>query len=252
MFSLQLSVPSLDTLGWCLLAVGAAMVGFSKTALPGGSALSVALFAVVLPARESTGALLPLLMIGDIVAVWAYRRDADWRVLLRLAPAVAAGVLVGVAALVWLNDGAIRQIIGAILMALIAMTVVQRRYPRLAFARGVGLRIGYGGLSGFTTMVANAGGPVMSLYLITANFSVRSFLGTAAWFFALVNIAKLPFSIGLGLISAPGLLIDLALAPVVIFGGVAGRIVASRLSLGVFQHAVMVMTVLCARFLIVA
>lgn len=205
----------------------------------------------MLPARESTGVLLPLLMIGDIVAVWTYRHDADWRVLLRLAPAVAAGMLVGVAALAWFNDGAIRQVIGAVLLALIAITIAQRRHPRLAFARGIGLRIGYGGHCGFTTMVAYAGGPVMSLYLITANFSVRSFLGTAAWFFALVNVAKLPLSIGLGLISSPGLLIDLALAPAVILGGIAGRIVANRLSLGVFQYTVMVMTALCALFLLV-
>lgn len=251
MFSLQLSVPSLDTLNWCLLAIAAAMVGFSKTALPGGSTLSVALFALVLPARESTGALLPLLMLGDIVAVWTYRRDADWQTLLRLIPAVAAGVLIGVVALIWLDDRAIRHVIGTVLLVLIGVAIVQRQYPRLSLARGIGLRIGYGGFSGFTTMVANAGGPVMSLYLLTANFSVRSFLGTAAWFFALVNVAKLPFSIGLGLISSPGLLIDLALAPAVILGGIAGRVVANRLSLGVFQHTVMVMTALCALFLLV-
>ncbi len=78
------------------LVAAALLVGFSKTAISGVSAISVALFASVLPARESTGALLPLLLVGDVLAVRAYRRHTDWPVLLRLLPSVAVGVLVGV------------------------------------------------------------------------------------------------------------------------------------------------------------
>ena len=52
------------------------------------------------------------------------------------------------------------------------------------------------------------------MYFLAARFPVKEFLGTAAWFFAIVNLGKVPFSIGLGLITVPGLLVDLVLVPV--------------------------------------
>lgn len=76
---------ALTTTGWALLAAAALLIGVSKTALPGAATISVAAFAAVLPARESTAALLVLLIVGDLVAVWTYRRDVDIKALLRLA-----------------------------------------------------------------------------------------------------------------------------------------------------------------------
>ncbi|MDQ0939366.1 putative membrane protein YfcA [Streptomyces sp. V1I1] len=75
------------------LAAAAVLVGFSKTAVSGANTVSLAIFAAVLPARESTGVLLPVLIVGDVVAVLIYRRHAHWPTLLRLFPAVAAGVV---------------------------------------------------------------------------------------------------------------------------------------------------------------
>jgi len=90
----------------------------------------------------------------------------------------------------------------------------------------------------------------MSMYFLAARFSVKEFLGTAAWFFFLVNVSKVPFSAGLGLITGPGLLIDLVLAPLVVTGALFGRWWANRLDQKLFERIVIVVTVVGAVYLI--
>jgi uncharacterized protein len=235
--------------GWVLLVIAALVVGISKTALPGAATLSVAIFASVLPSRASTATLLLLLIVGDVFALWAYHRHAEWSTLLRLAPAVVAGLLVGVAFLALADDGAVRRVIGVILLVVVAFTLWQRRGGDVVEPRR-SVAVAYGSLGGFTTMVANAGGPVMSMYFLAARFPVKAFLGTAAWFFALVNIAKVPFAIGLGLLTTHALLIDLVLVPAVLAGAFVGRRIADRIDQTLFERIVIVLTVVGAVYLL--
>ncbi|MEU2889350.1 sulfite exporter TauE/SafE family protein [Streptomyces albidoflavus] len=244
---------------FALLAAAALLVGFSKTSVSGANTISLAVFAAVLPAKESTGVLLPLLIVGDICAVLVYRRHAHWPTLWRLFPAVAAGVLAGTAFLAFADDGAVRTSIGAILLAMSAMTYWRRRRAARAPAgtdgepgadaepgtgRGGRLRArGYGVLGGFTTMVANAGGPVMSLYLLSAGFRKLGFLGTSAWFFLIVNTSKVPFSVGLGLIDGSSLLLDAVLVLFVVPGALLGRALAHRINQTLFDQLVLAATV---------
>src|SRR6478609_7152200 len=235
----------LTPLLWSILALGALIVGLSKTALPGGGTLAVALFAAVLPARTSTATLLVLLIVGDALALLMYRRHADWKTLARLAPAVVAGLIVGAVFLALANDDWVRRTIGVILLVVVAVTFWLRRRTAGSSALGQGGRaasIGYGTLGGFTTMVANSGGPVMSMYFLASRFEVKEFLGTAAWFFALVNLAKVPLSIGLGLITGPGLLLDLVLVPAVVGGALLGRWLANRMNQALFDRLVIGLT----------
>src|SRR6185312_6373665 len=109
----------LTALAWALLAVAALITGRSKTALPGAGTLSVSIFAAVLPAKQSTGTLLLLLIVADVFAVVAYRRDTNWRALLRLAPAVVVGLGLGVVFLALADDAWVRKVIGVILLAVI-------------------------------------------------------------------------------------------------------------------------------------
>ncbi|WNM27438.1 sulfite exporter TauE/SafE family protein [Demequina capsici] len=241
-------LPELSAAAWVLLVAAAAVVGVSKTALPGASTLSVAAFAAVLPARQSTGALLALLVVGDVFALWSYHRHADWKALVRLAPAVLAGVLLGVGFLALADDSEVRRVIGVTLLVLIAFTLWRRR--RASEGPPPGGRVLYGTLGGFTTMVANAGGPVMSMYFLAARFPVKTFLGTAAWFFATVNIVKLPFSISLGLLTPAGALLDLVLVPAVLVGALAGRRLADRFDQAAFERVVVVLTVVGAVYLL--
>ena len=113
-----------------LLALGALLVGFAKTAVGGVGAISVALFAAVLPARESTGALLPLLIAGDVFALQAYRAHAQWGRLLRLFPSVAVGVVAGAAFVSLVDDDTMRRTIGAVLLGLVLITLWRRRTGR--------------------------------------------------------------------------------------------------------------------------
>ena len=244
---------------FALLAAAALLVGFSKTSVSGANTISLAVFAAVLPAKESTGVLLPLLIVGDICAVLVYRRHAHWPTLWRRFPAVAVGVLAGTAFLALADDGAVRTSIGAILLAMSAMTYWRRRKaadvpagthgePAADEAPGTGrggrLKArGYGVLGGFTTMVANAGGPVMSLYLLSAGFRKLGFLGTSAWFFLIVNTSKVPFSVGLGLIDGPSLLLDAVLVLFVVPGALLGRALAHRINQNLFDQLVLAATV---------
>ncbi len=246
------SVSGMDITLWDFVALAAAatLVGFSKTAISGANTVSLAVFAAVLPARESTGVLLPILITGDVLAVLTYRRHAHWPTLWRLFPAVAAGVVIGTVFLVWADDAMVRTSIGAILLLMAAVTVWRRRTaqgaePSAAVTRGGRVKAGsYGVLGGFTTMVANAGGPVMSLYLLSAGFRKLSFLGTSAWFFLIVNVSKVPFSAGLGLIDGHSLLLDLELALFVVPGALIGKACVARINQRVFEYLVIGATVL--------
>ena len=236
---------------WVLLALAAAIVGVSKTALPGASTISVALFAAFLPARTSTGALLLLLIVGDVFALLAYRRHAHWPTLLRLAPAVVAGVLFGALFLAFADNALVKPVIGIILLGMVAITLWRRRTSRRDARTGLAMTAGYGALGGFTTMVANAGGPVMSMYLLAMRTPVKVFLGTAAWFFAIVNIVKLPVLVGLGLITVPVLLVDAVLAPLVVIGALFGRWLIPHVQQALFDRIVMILTVVGAAYLLV-
>lgn len=242
--------------GWefAALAAAALLVGFSKTAVSGANTVSLAIFAAVLPARASTGVLLPILIVGDVLAVLTYRRHAHWPTLWRLFPAVAAGVVIGTLFLVWADDAVVRTSIGAILLFMAGVTLWRRRKAEAAAGAddepdSVTTRSGrakarsYGVLGGFTTMVANAGGPVMSMYLLSAGFRKLGFLGTSAFFFLIVNVTKVPFSVGLGLIDGHSLLLDAALAAFVVPGALIGKWAVNRINQRLFEQLVIAATI---------
>ncbi|MDO0938342.1 sulfite exporter TauE/SafE family protein [Streptomyces sp. DG2A-72] len=240
--------------GWefAALAAAALLVGFSKTAVSGANTVSLAIFAAVLPARASTGVLLPILIAGDVLAVLTYRRHAHWPTLWRLFPAVAAGVVGGTLFLMWADDAIVRTSIGAILLMMAAVTVWRRRkadaeaeQPDSVVTRSGRIKArSYGVLGGFTTMVANAGGPVMSMYLLSAGFRKLGFLGTSAFFFLIVNVSKVPFSVGLGLIDGNSLLLDAALVAFVVPGAFIGKWAVDRINQRLFERLVIAATVL--------
>ena len=233
------SLLGLSPTDWLAVLAAAVLTGLAKTAVPGLASIAVALYALVLPAKESTGVMLVLLLVGDVLAVWAYRRDADRALLARLVPSVVLGVLAGAAFLRWSTQDQTRRGIGVVLLALVALTVFQRQRGRRGRAPAP-VRTAYG------TMVANAGGPVTSMYFLACRFSVAAFLGTTAWFFFAVNLVKLPFTVSMGLIRPEHLALNLVLAPVVVLAALSGRRLAARLPLRVFEPLVIATTVIAA------
>jgi uncharacterized membrane protein YfcA len=239
----------LAPLAWILLGVAALIAGLGKTAIPGSATVSVVLFASVLPARTSTAAMLLLFIVGDVFALIAYRRHAHWPTLLRLAPAVVAGLVAGFLFLAYGDDEFVRRTIGVILLVMIALTLWRRRRSASP-ATGPVVAGTYGTLAGFTTMVANAGGPVMSMYFLATRTQVQVFLGTSAWFFAIVNLVKVPFLAGIGLFTPEVLLMDLVLAPLVVIGALVGLKLAKRMPQQLFDRLVIILTVVGAVYLL--
>jgi hypothetical protein len=244
---------ALDPSAWALLVLAAALVGFAKTALGGLGSVAVVLFAVVVPARESTGALLPLLIFGDVLAVTYYRQHADWSTLWRLLPGVLPGLALGSWFVALVDDEAMRRAIALILLVLVGLQLVQMLRPRSTHvARGQhpALALLVGVAAGFATMAANAGGPVMTLYLILAGLPLMRMIGTGAWFFASVNLAKLPFSIGLGLVTPTSLAVDVALIPALVAGAVIGIVSARRMTQRTFEGAALALSGVSATLLL--
>ncbi len=236
-----------------LLGVAALLVGFAKTAIGGVGSIAVAIFALVLPTKESTAAILLLLLVGDVVAVWHYRRDADLGLLKRLIPAVLPGLALGALFLARVDDTTLRRAIGGLLLVLAALQLVLTwRSPdtaRVGASRAAA--IGTGAAAGFATMTANAAGPVMTLYLVAQGVEKRRYLGTSAIFFFGVNLCKVPFSVGLGLFSVETLWRTALLAPLVLVGTWVGLHTARRLSQTRFDQAVLAATVVSALALVV-
>lgn len=236
-----------------LLGIAALLVGFAKTAIGGVASISVAIFALAMPTRESTAAILLLLIVGDVYALWHYRRDADPALLRRLIPAVLPGLALGALFLARVDDVMLRRSIGVLLLgfAVVQLALVWRSPDtgRISDSRAASLGTGLG--AGFATMTANAAGPVMTLYLVAQGAPKRRFLGTGALFFFGVNLCKLPFSAGLGLFTADMLWRTVALAPFVVLGAWVGLHVARRLSQMRFDQAVLAATVVSALALVV-
>jgi uncharacterized membrane protein YfcA len=235
---------------WALAFFGAFMVGLSKTGIAGLGILNVAIFANIMPARESVGVVLIMLLSADTVAVAVYRREANWPQLLRLFPWAALGVIVGVFALGRVDDEAVRRLIGAILVVLIALQLLRRQNADAAPAPHPAFVIAAGLLAGFTTMVANAAGPIMILYLLAMRLPKLAFIGTTAWFFLSINLFKVPFSYGLGLINPGSFAVSLQLVPFAVIGALFGRKLIGYIDQKLFERLAMVLTLVAGFYLL--
>ncbi len=252
-------MPQLDLWQWLVLGLAAFLVGYSKTAITGVGSVAVVLFAAVLPARESTGTLLPLLIAGDLTAIWVYRRHADWGLVARLLPWVVAGLVVGALFIGHVDDHQMRVAIGVLLLVLLAAQVWSSRRRLVAGPDDPGpgpatphrVLSGAAGLAtGFATMVANASGPVMTLYLLASGYAVVELVGAAAWLYFVVNLVKVPFSIGLGLIHPGSVVTDLLLLPAMGLGAWLGAVTIRRISRPQFERYVLVLVAVSALLLL--
>lgn len=215
--------------------------------------ISVAIFASVLPARASTAAILMVLIVGDLIAVWNYRRDCDVPLLRSLVPSVLPGLVLGSMFLALVDDGVLRRAIGVLLLAMVALQVlVNARRDRLgALAHGKAAAAAAGAGAGFATMTANAAGAVMTVFLVAKRVDKVAFVGTSAWFFLGINLAKLPFSIALGLLDWADVLRALALAPLVGIGAWLGVHTIRRISQRAFETSVLAASAVSALALLV-
>ena len=230
-------VPHLTPAEWLLAALAAIGVGFSKAGLAGIGLFHVVVFAFLFGARDSTGVVLPLLVVGDLCAVLALHQHVRWEYVRRMLPPAFVGVVVAAFFMRGISDEAFRPTIGWIVLGLALMQVARMRWPdwlrAVPHSRTAVWAIGL--LAGAATMLANAAGPVIALYCIAVGLPKFELVGTLAWFFFIINVFKIPFSAGMGLIRPETLLFNAMLVPAVVTGVWTGRWILHRLPQRVFD-----------------
>jgi hypothetical protein len=237
---------------WALAAIGALGIGVTKAGFTGVSLVHVLIFAFIFGARESTGIILPMLVAADLLAVRAFRQHARWLYIRRMLPATCVGVALGFALMGRLDEALFEPIIGGIILVLTVMQMARTARPGWfadvphshAFAWTMGL------LAGVTTMMANAAGPIYTLYALSVSLPKFELVGTGAWFFLIVNVVKLPFSAALGLIRGQTLALNLVLMPLVLAGIALGRWLTHRVPQRLFDALVLAFATVAALRLI--
>ena len=245
-------MPELPATQWLLALLAAFGVGVAKSGFAGLSMVHVLVFAFLFGARDSTGVVLPMLIIGDICAVCAFRQHARWDYIRKMLPPAMLGVVGGWLVMRWLSEAAFKPVTGGIILALTTLQLFRMSRPQLFehvphalwFAWMMGL------LAGVTTMLANAAGPIMALYFLAVALPKMEFVGTSAWFFLILNCAKVPFSVELGLIHPGTLLFNAALAPAIIVGLFVGRWLVVRISQRLFDAFLLAFVAIAALRLI--
>ena len=229
---------------WLLLAIAAFGIGITKSGFSGVSMVHVILFAFVFGARNSTGIVLPMLIAGDIFAMSVYGKHANWRFVRRMMLPTLIGVVMGWLMMFRLPEAYYRPLIGAIIFGLTVLQIIRlwkekwlADVPHAAwFAWSMGI------LVGLTTMLANAAGPVFGLYLLAIGLPKLEFVGTAAWFFLLLNIVKIPFSWSLGLIRLDTLALNAMLIPLIALGLWVGTRIIRVIPQRLFDSLILILT----------
>ena len=244
-------MPTLALWQWALLAFGAFSVGVSKTGVPGLGIVSVVIFTLLLPTKFSVGAALLVLICADLLAVAVHRKNGDIKQILRLLPWSVVGIALGALFLNRMDDRLLKPVLGAVLFA-ICLTGIwrsqQKGVPKVpAWAAPLA-----GLAAGFTTMIANAAGPVTTLYLLAMRLPKEAFLGTAAVYFFLINWIKVPFSIFLSHnVAWESLRFAVWLFPYAILGGLVGKPLSERISQQRFEQLALALTALGSLWMLV-
>ncbi|MDF2722400.1 MAG: hypothetical protein K0Q59_2075 [Paenibacillus sp.] len=230
-----------------LALIVALMTGFSKTGVPGAGIFSVALMASIFPAKQSVGMLLPVLITADLVAVSYYRKTVAWKLLVVLIPWVLAGIVIGFFVMEHIGNGQLSVMLGCLILALLLLHLLRERIEtklNFPFTQTIAFQAVMGVLAGFTTMVGNVAGAIMTFYLLSKGLQKKEFIGTGAWFFLAVNLIKVPFNAYLGLIETDTLIFAAWMAVPVLIGTWIGIKLVPKIPQAQFQALILIMTAL--------
>lgn len=221
--------------------------------------IAVALAAAFFGARPSTGIMLPILMFADLFGLAYYHKHVRWMHVLLLLP----GTLVGILIAVYVGDVVgpetfapiLAGVLGFGLVILIVSPATRRRQrpapegtldppdsgrlrPRvLAFAGSMGVA------AGFSSMIGNAAGAVLSVYLLALQLPKNAYIGATAWYFFINNITKVPFHVLIWETISPATLrLSVVAAPAVVVGALVGVAVVKRVPERQYRVFVIVVT----------
>ncbi|MEN3941717.1 sulfite exporter TauE/SafE family protein [Prosthecobacter sp. SYSU 5D2] len=236
-----------------LASIAALCIGLSKSGLSGTATLNVVLMAQAFGAKASVGLVLPLLIVADFMGYFINRHGGSWRRIIPMAPPAILGVIAGYFLLGEIDNGTARMVIGWLIISLLGFKLLldasqgalQVLTSHRLFAWAMGL------CAGVTTMLANAAGPVMTVYLLSQRLEKKEHLGVFSRFFLFINLFKVPFSANLGIIHPQSLMTNLVLLPAVVLGILLGWQILKRIPQKPFEWTLFVMTLVAAVWLII-
>jgi len=233
----------------CILIVLCAMlIGMSKTGVPGVSMIVVPTLALIFGGKQSTGILLPILIMADIFAVVYYHRDAHWKHLLRALPWAFTGLILALWIGNLINDDQFKRTIAATVLISIGLMIWKDYFYKKEFtpdkwwfAASMGI------VGGFATMIGNVAGPIFAIYLLAMHLNKKSFIGTTAWFFFIINLSKFPLQMFVWKnININTLAIDILVFPAIGLGALSGIFIVKRIPEKTYKWMIIVITILSA------
>ncbi len=246
-------IETLTYMQWVVIALSALCVGMSKTGVQGIMLMIVPLLAMAFGAKESTGIILPMLCMADIMAVVYYKRIADWKIVAKLLPTAILGFFLAIGVDSLVSHGQFRQLMGWTLMMALAVMMwseifgKENRWMKKWWYTAI-----FGLMGGFTTMIGNAAGPVMSVYLLSMRKEKMEYIGINAWFFLVVNLLKIPLQVFVwDNITWNSLQLNLLMLPIIGIGVLIGVGIVKRLPEKVFRRFIQVVTILSVILMII-
>ena len=223
-----------------LALVGSLCVGLAKSGFTGISLISVAIFAYLFGAKNSVGLVLPLLIVADLTVYPAFRAHGSWKPVWKLLIPALLGLAAGYLVLAVIDDKQASHGIGASVLLMAAVQSLRMFYSKAfdRMAHSVGFGITAGIVGGMATMIANAAGPVIQLYLLSKRIPKMELIGISARFFLLINFIKLPLNFHLSLITFDSLTLNLMLVPAVWLGVFSGRYLVKKVPQKYFEALV--------------
>jgi len=227
------------------------LIGMAKTGVHGAGMLAVPVLANIFGGQISSGILLPILVMADVLGVWYYHRHASWHHLKLLFPWSALGVVLGTVVGSYIDDAIFKVIMAIIIVVSVIVMIWLERGHKEAVPQNKGFGITSGILGGFTSMVGNLAGTVMAVYLLSMRLPKNAFIGTTAWFFMATNWFKVPFHVFVWhTVTLNTLLLDLITLPMIILGAYLGVFIIKKLSEKTYRWFIIIMTLVAATFML--
>jgi uncharacterized membrane protein YfcA len=226
-----------DLYFWIIAVLAVAIVGLGKSGLLGSLGMvAVPLLALVMPARDAAGMMLPLLLVMDAIAVWTYRKDADWHILKIMLPGAFVGTIVGWVLWSFVSDAMVLLFVGVLTLLFIldALLPIRKKLEGLPPSKPWGAFWGWA--AGFTSFISHTGGPPFQIYVLPKRLSPVTFSGTSAFFFAIVNSMKLIPYFFLGQLNVANLVHGAILAPLAVASVIVGVWLVRRISVKRFYQ----------------
>ncbi len=232
---------------WSIAFLAAIILGISKSGIKGISVVIVALMAIAFGAKQSTGLLTPLLVVGDAFAVIYYKRHTQWKYIVRFLPWMILGILVGV----FIGQNIPEKTFKFIMVFVILGSVIMMYWWDKKKSKKVPTHWAFAGLigtiAGVTTMIGNLAGAFSNIFFLAMRLPKNQFIGTAATLFLITNIFKLPFHYFVWkTINMETLVINLKLLPGLILGLFAGIYLVKLIKDDFYRKMILILTALGA------